>query len=114
MQEKLRALVIRHCETLKVEADAITRALSAAGPDLAGDRHAILAAAHKLKGSSGSLGFSKVSADAQNLETVLRSAVERPLTESERDDVIASAAVLQERITHIVPEQSSLFSRVIQ
>ena len=76
MQEQLRALIEKHCATLAEEARAVGACLERRdGPNapLAEVVAEAVRLVHKIKGSSGSIGFKEVSAVAQSLERLLRS-----------------------------------------
>lgn len=116
MQAEVRKLLITHCATLKREIEEIGTILhgldqgasaSQDGPLLA----AGIARAHKIKGSSGSIGFMKVSAAARDLEMALRAAAESTASGAGRTGTVAqSHAVLAEVISAVRPEDSRLFA----
>lgn len=72
--DQMRSLIIKHCDTLRSEADEIAAALSAWVP---GDLPpaSLINAVHKIKGSSGTIGFCEVSDQAHVLERLLRGMV---------------------------------------
>lgn len=106
------ALVVRHCETIKQEAAEVARAMESAASGVAGSRSSLVARMHKLKGSSGSIGFMEISGLSGEIEAVLREAGERPLTEPERREIDAKHAALQARVARIEPSQSTLYARL--
>ncbi|MGP1396931.1 MAG: Hpt domain-containing protein [Inquilinaceae bacterium] len=116
MQDQVRALIERHCSTLKDEAAAVTAALSGWGAT-----HAITPAdlldavnhAHKIKGSSGSIGFGDVSAAAAALEQFLRDLNTQSAAPSAEDRAKANAlnTRLQVLARDVKAEQSTLYHR---
>jgi chemotaxis protein histidine kinase CheA len=114
MQDQLRALVTKHCATLACELLEIKSCLDGLGqPDVA-DADAIakgFAHAHKVKGSSGSLGFADISAAAETLEHCLRDLGKSgaAIGPSERELISGHYDLLARLIETITPEQSSLF-----
>lgn len=114
-QTKMRALIETHCETMRHDAETMTDCLSnldAARPD----RAAILAEgvghAHKIKGSSGSIGFLEISAAAQTLEYHLRALERREIAPdpAEIARAVELGGDLTARIDDATPEQSSLYN----
>lgn len=75
LQTELREIIVKHCSTLREEAAAITESLDGMSVETA-DRPALLGEAifraHKIKGSSGTIGFGEVSERAKTLEMLLR------------------------------------------
>ncbi len=112
MRERILELVTRHCATLRQEGADIDAFLRAAGPAPDGDARAgIVATAHKLKGSSGSIGFMRVSALAGDIESLLRDAGDRPLGHPVSQRLAVLHTELQSNIDAISPEQSTLLAR---
>ena len=117
MQEQLRALIERHCLTLVSEAAAV-RACLARLADPAADRAAVVAEgtglAHKIKGSSGSIGFGEISQAAQALEFYLRelARLEGALDEAQVGRAIGLGRDLEARTAAIRPENSALYDAV--
>ncbi len=128
MREQLRALITRHCTTLAHEYEALTACLvrldaverEVDGSDGSSSDLRVLMAvregfelAHKIKGSSGSLGFAAISAAAGELENHLK-AVERAtvsVTDEEVGKAIKAAlGALGELIRDVAPEQSALYN----
>jgi chemotaxis protein histidine kinase CheA len=115
MQDQLRALVTKHCETLTVELLEIKTCLDGLGQSDAADADAIakgFAHAHKVKGSSGTLGFAEISAAAETLEHCLRDLDRNgaAIGPSERELIFGHYDHLARLISTISPEQSSLFN----
>lgn len=118
-QDELCALITRHCATLRQEAAAVGEALSGWGGDDGADGAergwltAAIGSAHKIKGSSGSIGFMELSATATELETLLRDLSEQAVSPTADDRSRADA--LNERLTRqaaeLRPEHSRLFDR---
>lgn len=74
VQAEMRILITRHCETLRLEAEAVRVALERLNvPGATGVLESSVQAAHKIKGSSGTIGFLEVSEIAADLEMALRS-----------------------------------------
>lgn len=115
MQDEIRALVTRHCSTLKAEMAAVSRnmeRLSGESP-VAVDQALSggIEAAHKIKGSSGSIGFKNISDAAALLEASLRRVrdsgrYEEPIRTEVEQEVLA----LHDLVEHVRPEDSSLFA----
>jgi chemotaxis protein histidine kinase CheA len=116
MQTEVRRLVLRHCATLREEVCQLSRAVTdwdASEGEAGASLEAALFGAHKIRGSSGSMGFGEVSDVAGRLETHLRSVAERG---GGRDDGEREAARhlvddLFLRVSDLAPEQSTLFNR---
>lgn len=115
MQEELRALIERHCATLRAEAAAVRDCLSRLG-DPAADTSSVIAEgvnlAHKIKGSSGSIGFKEISVAAETLEHYLRELDQSGSAPvgSQVDKVVVLAADLDARVGVIRPEHSMLYN----
>lgn len=105
-------MVERHCVTLRQEAQAVSDAMTGAGrlEDIS-DRALLKAAAHKLKGSSGSLGFLDVSQCAERLEHTVRDLENAQLDNRQVNEVVAAHDDLQSVIAEIAPEKSALYKR---
>jgi chemotaxis protein histidine kinase CheA len=115
MQDQLRALVTKHCETLAVELLEIETCLDGLGQPGVADADAIangFAHAHKVKGSSGSLGFAEISTAAETLEHCLRDLASNgaAIGPSEREQIFGHYDRLARLIDAIKPEQSTLFN----
>lgn len=111
MRDQILDLVSRHCDTLRREAADIAATMPAVRADDPGGRASLVASVHKLKGSSGSIGFAEISASAKLMEDVLRGAVGRTFTAAERERLSGLHTTLQDSIARIAPEQSTLFAR---
>ena len=112
MQQQILQLVARHCETLRTEFAEIARTFDAAAGAPGGAGLApVTASAHKIRGSSGSLGFAEISTRAERLETALR----RLEAEPERPGGLEALRPLRDdlgrAVSEIRPEQSSLYAR---
>ena len=112
MQQQILQLVTRHCETLRTEFAEIDRSFDAAhrDPDGAG-LGPVTASAHKIKGSSGSLGFAEVSARAERLEVALRRLEGDPGRPGGLEALRPLRDDLGRAVSEIRPEQSSLYAR---
>ncbi len=115
MEEQLRELIIKHCKTLEVELEAIRQCVKRL------DDHAIPAidtikegieVTHKIKGSSGSIGFADISAASEILEHYFRSFPEniKTLDDKARQKLAHHFQTLEQLVTTITPENSSLFN----
>ena len=112
MSQEIMNLIRRHCATLKeefAEADAKFRALSAGGSQAEID--AVTAQAHKIKGSSGTLGFGAISRRAEEYEHALRCASAGHLTVQQKASLGQMHDSLGRTIADIAPEQSALYQR---
>ncbi len=114
LQDDLRALIVRHCETLKREseavADCVTRACGRDGDDLA--LASAKAIAHRIKGASGSIGFPLVSTMAAALDDRLRAVDGRALSPAERTEILERLEDLRGAIAILRPESSQLYGVV--
>ena len=115
MKEQLRALIARHCEALRADLVTFETALTtlADEPEPDTDRlAACIATAHRLKGTSGTVGFDAISTAARDLEMLLRSiesgalAFDGPAREmlSARFETLKALAIAAH------PEQSRLYN----
>lgn len=115
LQRQFRALIETHCETLRREAAAVRACLaelrSPAG-DPAGAVSRAVGMAHKIKGSSGSIGFKEISAAAQALELHLRALDKAggPPGPEAISQALELGADLDLLVAAIRPEQSSLYN----
>ena len=115
MQTKVRQLLVKHCATLKLEIEEIGAIVTGLGTSADPRSKGRLlddgiSRAHKMKGSSGSIGFAKVSAAARQLEIDFRAA-NLPQAQSVTGQKIAeSYSALAELISTVKPEDSRLFS----
>ena len=118
MLEELRALVRRHCTTLAVEAEAVGACLARfTDPD---QKESDICAegielTHKIKGSSGSIGFQNISEASKRLEHCFRSLseAEMPLSQTQKDEAVTFYGELEQLIRTISPEDSSLYNASI-
>lgn len=111
MRDEIINLVERHCETMRQEAADIA-ALIGNETCPSGDSHTkALAIAHKLKGSSGTIGFTEISHTAQTLEDALRDVVAGEPTPKGLAAVIAANDALQQIIAETDVQDSTLYQR---
>lgn len=110
---KLDVLIAHHCETLKEMMNELTKLYrqgSSSGPP---DAHT-MGVLHKIKGSSGTIGFMNVNVAATSLEELLQASAangwERDAYRGEIEERLMS---LENLVREIQPEQSSLFGRKI-
>ncbi|WOI58253.1 Hpt domain-containing protein [Palleronia sp. LCG004] len=111
MRDKILDLVTRHCATLRVEAAEIDAAMADLARDPSGTGSDLVGRVHKLKGSSGSIGFTEISELCRQMEEILRAAQGRPRTEADLTEIRARHAMLRDRIAGIAPEHSTLYKR---
>nr|WP_321456576.1 Hpt domain-containing protein [uncultured Cohaesibacter sp.] len=118
MIDQLRALITRHCDTLKSELSDIENELYKISEDK-GDHKELAKQAsemvHKIKGSSGSIGFQDVSSLSLSLELALKEliACPEPIPASVYEKIGEDFIELADRIEALKPEQSSLFNAQI-
>nr|WP_321526888.1 Hpt domain-containing protein [uncultured Cohaesibacter sp.] len=114
MIERLRALIARHCETLRRELVEIELSIDTLcqDPEASDElkRHAI-ARSHKLKGGSGTIGFKDISASAARLERLLKMTLEisGPVANETLKEIRKEKETLADLIGAVRPEQSGLF-----
>jgi HPt (histidine-containing phosphotransfer) domain-containing protein len=114
MIERLRALIARHCESLRRELVEIELGVDTLcqDPEASDElkRHAI-ARSHKLKGGSGTIGFKDISASAARLERLLKMALETsgPVANETLKEIRKEKETLADLIGAVRPEQSGLF-----
>ncbi|MFQ6552652.1 Hpt domain-containing protein [Aestuariibius insulae] len=107
LNAQMLALVERHCSTLRKEFEVIEFGFDAAMTG--GDALSRLrAATHKIKGSSGTLGFPEVAALAENYERALQNA---ELAGVDIPVLRANHAALARVVAGVKPEQSTLHAR---
>ncbi len=115
MQTEIRQLLDRHCTSLARELAELEPAVArlagapqqAPGSDLA----ACIAQVHRIKGSSGSIGFMEISAAARDLETTLRRARSQAILSGPvRQGIREHVGVLSDLITNVRPEDSRFFA----
>lgn len=114
LQERLRNLITQHCDTLRKEAADIGTVLERWPDDEVPDPVMLRrarGAAHKLKGSSGTIGFAAVSASAAELEALLDEAAASPAA-ARRDPILEHNRALQDAVSTLRPEQSGLYDRL--
>ncbi|WP_096172962.1 Hpt domain-containing protein [Cohaesibacter sp. ES.047] len=118
MIEQLRALIKRHCTTLGQELAEID--LSLTRLHCAGDQcqHIAIEAAdraHKVKGSSGTIGFNEISQSAAKLERYLKELgnTAGPITQEQEIRIEALFSDLKDLVEEASPEQSTLYDAQI-
>lgn len=115
MKEQLRALVAKHCRTIAYEAEAIRLCLNCFDQSATTKQDMLAEAiqhAHKIKGSSGTLGFPDISAAAACLERHFRVLVasDDEVGLAERVQIEAYYAVLDGLVAAATPEHSTLYN----
>lgn len=116
LEDRLRALIAHHCDTLRGEAAAVAGALAGWAADTPPSTVALLeaaAAAHKIKGSSGTIGFHGVSDLAKALDDHLRglarAGAQASVADCER--AVELNTRLQAAVATLRPEHSVLFDQ---
>ncbi len=115
MQQELQHLITRHCKTLVQESAAIGECLSELNHNHTNENPILAEAiglAHKIKGSSGSIGFAQVSECARALEGHMRTAAvtDGPLGYERYSRIMAWYKRLDYVVNTLTSEQSSLFN----
>ncbi len=117
MQNELRALVQRHCLTLAEELDTVRQCLTRLDDPRYADAEVLedsIAHAHRIKGSSGSLGFADISTAAALLETHLKALAALPAVSREsREEISAYLHRLSHLVETATPQNSSLYNVTI-
>ncbi|WGH78439.1 Hpt domain-containing protein [Jannaschia ovalis] len=115
MNRQIIELVERHCDTLRVEFAAVEDAFAELGRGAeTGALDRLVAATHKIKGSSGTLGFAEISARAARYEHALRDAVAAAPFGSDPHAFRALHDGLARAVAEIHPAQSTLHARFSQ
>ena len=113
MNQDIMDLVRRHCATLRQEfSEADTRFAALNGGSDPARVEALTAQAHKIKGSSGTLGFSTISRHAERYEHTLRAMNARCLSGDDMAALRRMHTELGRTIAEIAPEQSTLYQRM--
>lgn len=114
MRDKIIALLERHCGTIRSEADEIEACFQNFGPEPDDDQlQKTIYLVHKIKGSSGSLGFLPLSKVAHTLEYALRELDEKQSRDLALAEIHQLSVVLQDKILEMKPEASSLHQSAI-
>jgi HPt (histidine-containing phosphotransfer) domain-containing protein len=118
MEEQLRALIERHCVTIREYVDAIGQLLTRISEPSSSRPEALTEAeslAHQLKGSSGSIGFPDVSTAATALDNHLKylCASDGTMTEEEQAKLLDLYGELRRISAGISPESSTLYGMTI-
>ena len=114
MNQEIMDLVRRHCSTLRQEFQEAEARFDALGSGDSTRIEALTAQAHKIKGTSGTLGFGTVASSAERYEHALRALSARRLSGDDVADLRRMHADLGRTIAAVTPEQSSLFQRMSQ
>lgn len=120
LNEKLRGLLTRYCESLSGRRDSLTDALQALAASSAGDFRTDDAFAvfrrdaHQLAGSGGSMGFPELGRVAQLLDVALVALTEAEAVPgpAELAQLRLLTAALLRRMADLTPETSSLLQPV--
>lgn len=115
MQSEIQKLLERHCTSLARELEQLELSLAPLSDTTPEAMRPILAACfaqvHKIKGSSGSIGFMEVSAAAGGLEESLnRARSDGHLDALACQDIVDHLGALSSLVAIIRPEDSRFFS----
>ncbi len=115
MQEQLRELITRHCTTLANELAAMDACFANINQPNAEHAAAVkegIEHAHKIKGSSGSIGFPEISAAAASLEFCFRDIAEHNavVSPSQKEKLAGCYSDLARLIGSVKPQQSTLYN----
>lgn len=114
MRDELIALLEKHSGTLRSEATKIETYLQNFGPDADNDQiQTTIYLVHKIKGSSGALGFLPLSKSANTLEYALRDLNDRQDRDLGIAEIHQLSAAFQQEIRDLDPEASTLFQSEI-
>jgi HPt (histidine-containing phosphotransfer) domain-containing protein len=106
---ELQMLIERHCHTIAGEVEAVCDSLAMLWAS--GEAEAIRSSiehAHKIVGSSGSIGFPEVSAAAAALERALKALPQDDMTAGRRAPIMALFEQLKTSASSMAPEKSTL------
>jgi HPt (histidine-containing phosphotransfer) domain-containing protein len=106
---ELQMLIERHCQTIAGEVAAVSDSLAVLWAS--GSAEAIRSSiehAHKIVGSSGSIGFPEVSAAAAALEKALKALPQDDMTPGRRAPITALLEQLKVSAAAMAPEKSTL------
>lgn len=109
MRNELIILLEKHCGTVRAEAAEIDICFDAFTPEP--DEETLkrtIFLVHKIKGSSGALGFPDLSGAAHALEYALRNLHLQENLAGPLSDIHALSDTLQNRVLEMTPETSSL------
>lgn len=113
--QQIRALLQKHCSTIRELVETMV-SLSAQVSDSSADSGELVARleglAHQLKGSSGSIGFSGISAKATQLDDCLKRIVhnDRGLDAADWQASVSLLDELRRLAGDVVPEKSALYN----
>lgn len=116
MQDQLKALIERHCHTIRMTVETVGINLELGCGTPGGRLNSLVEAeslTHQLKGSSGSLGFPHVSITASALNEHLKHlcAAGRALSGPEKDRLFVLYEALKSTTTTVSPDNSNLYPR---
>lgn len=116
MNTQIQELILKHCITLKNECKALgvaVRRISGEGDFTFDDLEEALQLAHRIKGSSGTIGYADISVAAEKLEFFLRdvAANEINLDAVGQDKTQAFFTEMEALVDMMTPEQSTLYNR---
>lgn len=118
MQDRLNAVLEKHCETIKGSVAALGRQLSDIAEGAASDPLSAVqsaeAVAHQLKGSTGTAGFHDVSRAATALDDHLKILCrsDEDCVAGGMDEAMGLYAVLEKVSVELSPACSSLYAAV--
>ena len=112
MKDEILALVGRHCETVRRESMEIADLVPPGAAPTAAVRATLAARIHKLKGSSGTIGFKEISTACREIETVLDEDEGRDPDLEQDVDLGAALARLRDLALTLRPEHSTLYAKM--
>jgi len=107
----LQALIHKHCDTLQREMSDVIAAFDAWENDSGNAQiltQTAISAVHKIKGSSGTIGFSDISERAQGVETKLKM-YDPKISLVLADEILVDYCALRALIEEISPQKSTLY-----
>lgn len=116
MNTQIQEVILKHCLTLKNECKAlgvVVRRISGEGNIVLDDLAEALQLAHRIKGSSGTIGYADISIAAEKLEFFLRDVAANKinLDTAGQDNILAFFAEMEILVDMMTPEQSTLYNR---
>lgn len=110
LEDEIRAVVARHCETLLRDLEEVAESIARLYKERSdASVDAAIRISHRIKGSSGSIGFPAVSQAAAALEEALRAAASCPSLLTSEEAVIAMRFhELKRLVVVMAPENSTL------
>lgn len=115
MHDKMSAILIRHCQTVRLEAEAVDRSFEGLGEEPSDwDATKATFLLHRIKGSSGSLGFPLVSEAARVLEDRLSDVDFGEIDGPTLAEIARLQLHLQAQVDAMTPENSTLQNKFLR